>query len=194
VALAGPRVSITVIADYYALVRGHTLVGETCEVPGLGPVPVAMVREWMTDCILNVVVRKGVDVATVAHAGRSIPAALRTAVWARDRECSVPGCHNTAQLEYDHDHPWALSRMTSLGNLHLLCKFHHRQKTYEGYRFVGPPGDQRWVGPERSPPDRSPPDGSGTDGSGSDESDPGRITSEQLMFHLREAVRQTRKP
>ena len=35
---------INVLVDYAALVRGHTVAGETCEIPGMGPVPVSVVR------------------------------------------------------------------------------------------------------------------------------------------------------
>jgi hypothetical protein len=69
----------------------------------------------------KVVVTKGVEVTTVAHAGRSIPAHLRTAVEARDPKCIVPTCDIRRGLEIDHRAPWTPTRDTGLANLARLC-------------------------------------------------------------------------
>ena len=41
-----PRTVINVLVDYEALVRGHTVAGETCEIAGIGSVPVSVVASW----------------------------------------------------------------------------------------------------------------------------------------------------
>ena len=87
----------------------------------------------------------GVDVQRVAHAGRTIPAALRTALEARDVTCAVPGCNKRRDLEIDHLLPIADGGTTSLENLVRLCRWHHAQKTHHGWRLEGPPGDRQWV-------------------------------------------------
>ena len=43
--------------------------GEVCDIPGIGPIPVATARALADDGVLKVVVTKGVDVVAVAHAG-----------------------------------------------------------------------------------------------------------------------------
>lgn len=88
---SGPRATIHVRVDHAALVRGSTEPNETCEIPGVGPIPAATARALASDAILSTVITKGVDVAAVAHFGRTISARLRTALEARDTECVVPG-------------------------------------------------------------------------------------------------------
>jgi hypothetical protein len=51
--------------DLDALVRGWVEEGETCEIAGLGPVPVAKARELLGDAVLHLVVTRGVGVANV---------------------------------------------------------------------------------------------------------------------------------
>jgi hypothetical protein len=81
---AGPDSTIHVVGDYDALMRGHTVAGEQCEIPGIGPIPVTLARQLSEDAILKVLVTKGVDVITVAHSGYTVPAHLRTALDIRD--------------------------------------------------------------------------------------------------------------
>jgi hypothetical protein len=81
---AGPASMIHVVVDYDALMRGHTVAGERCEIPGIGPIPVTLARQMAEDCILKVLLTKGVDVMAVAHGGYTIPAHLRTALDVRD--------------------------------------------------------------------------------------------------------------
>jgi hypothetical protein len=54
------------------------------------------------DAWVDLVITDGVDVTTICRMGRSIPAALRTAITERDRSCVVPGCDATKGLEFDH--------------------------------------------------------------------------------------------
>lgn len=144
---------VNVMVDYDALRRGFVDDGETCEVTGLGPVPVGLVRHLMSDCVLRLVVT-GTDVTVVASERRYIPAALRTAVWARDSAtCVVPGCHATRGLEVDHCHvDFAERGPTALWNLVLLCKPHHLLKTIGGWQLNGG-HDQGWTfTPPNGPP------------------------------------------
>jgi hypothetical protein len=57
---------------------------------------------------------------------RAIPPALRRALRARDRGCRFPGCENRRFLDAHHVHHWARGGPTTLGNLVLLCRRHHR--------------------------------------------------------------------
>ncbi len=45
-----------------------------------GPIPLTLARQLSEDAILKVLVTDGVDVKAVAHAGRTIPAHLRSAL------------------------------------------------------------------------------------------------------------------
>jgi len=121
--------------DIDALKRGHTEHGEVCEIAGVGPIPVATATEYLGEAFLKLLVIDGVDIKTVAHMGRSIPAPLRTALEERDRVCQVPTCDVTLGLEIDHIKPFAEGGPASLENLVRLCKRHHLQKTHDGYRL-----------------------------------------------------------
>ncbi|MCA1843049.1 MAG: 13E12 repeat family protein, partial [Actinobacteria bacterium] len=99
---AGPDTMVHVVVDYDALVRGHTVAGEQCEIPGVGPIPVSVARHLAQDSILKVLVTKGVDVVTVAHAGYTVPSHLRSALDVRDPTCIVPGHDIRRNLEKDH--------------------------------------------------------------------------------------------
>jgi len=62
----------------------------------------------------------------IGAAVETIPAHLRRAVTARDRHCRFPGCAQPpASCHPHHIIPRAEGGSTSLGNLLLLCTFHH---------------------------------------------------------------------
>ena len=145
---AGPDSMIHVMVDYDALMRGHTVAGETCEIPGFGPIPVTLARQMSEDAILKVLMTKGVDVMAVAHAGRTIPAHLRSALEARDQKCIVPRCNNRRDTQIDHRNTFGRTGVTKLEDLALLCRWHHYMKTFLGYTYSGGPGTWRWIPPE----------------------------------------------
>ncbi|HYI60941.1 MAG TPA: HNH endonuclease signature motif containing protein [Acidimicrobiales bacterium] len=128
-------------ASYEALIRGHTTDGETCDVPGLGPVPVTFARTLAHDALLKTVITKGTDVAVISTDRRYVPAPVRAALIARDRACVVPDCSARHHLQihhwrtdYAHDGP------TQLDNLARLCRPHHDLITYTGWTLTGGPG------------------------------------------------------
>ena len=153
---AGPGTMVHVVVDYEALVRGHTVSGERCEIPGVGPIPVSVARAMSQDAILKVLVTKGVDVVTVAHAGHTIPAHLRSALEVRDPTCIVPGCDIDRKLEIDHRNSFSRTRVTKLEDLGRLCRWHHYQKTFLGYTYRGGPGTWEWIPPENRDIDLTP--------------------------------------
>ena len=149
-----PNAVINIRIDIDALKRGHTEHGEVCEIAGVGPIPVATATEYLGEAFLKLLVVDGVDIKTVAHMGRHIPAPLRTAVEERDRVCQVPTCDMSIGLEIDHIKPFSEGGPASLENLVRLCKRHHLQKTHDGYRLIKIEGSEpKWAW--RSPPDLS---------------------------------------
>jgi hypothetical protein len=151
---SGPRAMVHIRVDHSALVRGNRKGEEVCEIPGIGPIPVATARALSSDAILAAVLTEGADVKAVAHLGRNVPARLRTALQARDSECAVPGCHNRHWLEIDHREAVTEGGPTSLDNLVRLCRPHHHMKTHKGFRLIGRPGEWKWIAPDnvRAPP------------------------------------------
>jgi hypothetical protein len=89
---------------------------------------------------------------------RTIPPALRRALQHRDQGCRFPGCHARFGQGH-HIRHWAHGGPTTLSNLSLLCRRHHRAVHEEGYQverradgeltFRHPYG---WVIPEVPPP------------------------------------------
>ncbi|MEW6476489.1 MAG: DUF222 domain-containing protein [Actinomycetota bacterium] len=144
----GPNTMVHVVVDYDALMRGHTIAGEKCEIPGIGPIPVTVAREMADDAILKVLLTKGVDVVAVAHGGYTVPAHLRSALEVRDPQCIVPGCNRHHDLEIDHRNSFNRTRVTRLEDLARICRFHHYLKTYLGYTYRGGPGTWEWIPPE----------------------------------------------
>ena len=130
-----PNAVINIRVDIDALKRGCTEHGEVCEIAGVGPIPVATATEYLGEAFLKLLVIDGVDIKTVAHLGRHIPAPLRTAVEERDRVCQVPTCDVALGLEIDHINPFSEGGPASFENLVRLCKRHHHQKTHDGYRL-----------------------------------------------------------
>lgn len=131
-----------------ALRRGSLEDGEICEIPGVGPVPLRVAEHFMGGSILRSVITDGVDVATVTHLGRCVPAAVETALESRDRTCVVPGCEVSINLEIDHwQVPFAQGGPSELWNLCRLCRHHHRLKTFDGYQLSGGPEKWEWRPP-----------------------------------------------
>lgn len=154
-----PHVGVVRI-DHEALVRGHTVPGEVCELAGAGPIPVYEASRMLEDAFLKAVVVRGTDVVVVSHLGRAIPAHVRTAVEEIYQECCIEGCHQRRHLEIDHNAPIEVGGRTELRNLSRLCTFHHRYKHRNNLRLTGEGARKRFVRlGDLPPPDpRDPPD------------------------------------
>jgi hypothetical protein len=82
---------------------------------------------------------------------RTIPPALRRALHHRDRGCRFPGC-GVRVGQGHHLHHWAQGGPTTLSNLALLCRRHHRAVHEEGYEVArGPDGALRFRRPDGRP-------------------------------------------
>jgi uncharacterized protein DUF222/HNH endonuclease len=82
---------------------------------------------------------------------RTIPPALRRALHHRDRSCRFPGC-GVRFGQGHHLRHWAPGGPTTLSNLALLCRRHHRAVHEEGYQVArGPDGALRFRRPDGRP-------------------------------------------
>jgi hypothetical protein len=141
----GPRAEIVLHVSAEALRRGELRAGELCEIEGVGPVSLATVEYLFGNAWAKLIIEKGVDIATVTHFGRCIPAHLETALSKRDLVCAVPGCGISYGLERDHIIPVAEGGKTELANLVKICKRHHYLKTHHFWRLAGGPGAWKWT-------------------------------------------------
>ena len=88
---------------------------------------------------------------------RTIPPALRRALDHRDRGCRFPGC-GVRFTQGHHLRHWAEGGPTTLSNLALLCRRHHRAVHEEGYRVHrGLDGALRFRRPDGRPLPEVPP-------------------------------------
>lgn len=98
-------------------------------------------RRLVTDPLSGTLIDVSVD-------SYRLPAAMRRAVIARDNTCRFPGCHHRA-VHADADHTVAYpAGRTQPSNLAMLCRRHHRVKTFSAWKVrSGPEGDLRWTSP-----------------------------------------------
>jgi hypothetical protein len=153
---SAPRAMIHFRVDYEAYRRGRTEPGEVSEIPALGPVPVATVRRYADDAIVDAVLADGAKVIAAAHVGRTIPAKVRTALDEMYSTCGAGICDVRDHLEIDHIEPFAEGGPTTLANLWKLCSWHHYLKTHQRYRVIDGPNGRDLVPPERCT-ERAPP-------------------------------------
>lgn len=72
---------------------------------------------------------------SVGRKTRTVTAAIRRALWARDGHCRFPGCRHTRFCHAHHVRHWADGGETRLENLLLLCSQHHRLLHEGGFRI-----------------------------------------------------------
>ena len=91
-------------------------------------------RRIACDAAVTRVVQEGGSTLNVGRATRTIPPAIRRALVSRDRGCTHPGCDRPERwCDAHHVVHWADGGPTSLANLVLLCRRHHRMR-HEGAR------------------------------------------------------------
>jgi hypothetical protein len=82
---------------------------------------------------------------------RTIPPALRRVLQHRDRGCRFPGC-GIRFGQGHHLHHWAYGDPTTLSNLALLCRRHHRAVHEDGFQVGrGPDGELHFRRPDGRP-------------------------------------------
>ena len=93
----------------------------------------------------RVVMRHDEDGRTVEVGARTrtIPPALRRALHHRDQGCRFPGCGLPFGQGHHLQH-WAQGGPTTLSNLALLCRRHHRAVHEEGYQVKRQPWSRWW--------------------------------------------------
>jgi hypothetical protein len=144
--------------DLEALTRGTVADNETCEIAGIGPIPISTARTMLGDSILKLVITRGVDVVNVTHLGRGPTIAQQVALLYRQPMCTVEGCCRT-RVEFDHVINWSDTHHTVLGELEPLCNHHHDKKTLEGWMLINGTGKRPMVPPTdpRHPKHKPPP-------------------------------------
>jgi hypothetical protein len=128
----GARAQVIYVVDHQSL---------EASVPGAvdgiftGPIhPHDMQRVLCDSTISRVVTGPDSLPLDVGRSSRTVPAAIRRAVIARDRHCRWPGCDRPpGWCDAHHHQPWQEGGPTSLANLYLLCRRHHHQLHSPGW-------------------------------------------------------------
>ncbi len=93
------------------------------------PIPAETARRLACDAAITPIIDGEAD-----HTSRVVPGATRRALVARDRGCRFPGCDcPPAWTDAHHVKHWADGGPTTLDNLILLCRRHHRLVHEEGW-------------------------------------------------------------
>jgi len=125
-ALGGERPHLSVMVDLRALRR---LPGaRAADTDWGGPLTAESARRLACDASVSRVLTDGPSQPLdVGRRTRVVPPALRTALAVRDRGCVHPGCDRPPPFtDAHHVVHWADGGATSLHNLVLLCRTHHR--------------------------------------------------------------------
>ena len=108
---------VTVHVDRTALAESH----------GRSGLPIESVRRLCCDGETVVIVEdEDGEPLNVGRKTRTVPTAIKRALWSRDKGCVFPGCRNKRFVDAHHIQHWSAGGETSLDNLLLLCTRHHR--------------------------------------------------------------------
>jgi hypothetical protein len=121
-------VPVDVLADTRSASQGSQAFERAPELDHTGSFDPESVRRLGCDAtITRVVLGPRSEPLDVGRSTAVIPAAIRRAVVARDRHCRFPGCDRPQSwCDAHHIVHWADGGPTSLTNLVLLCRRHHR--------------------------------------------------------------------
>jgi hypothetical protein len=128
------------------------------EGPALAP---ETARRIACDSSLVEVTEQHGEPLSIGRKRRTVPPALHRALRARDHGCRFPGCDNRRFVDAHHVEHWAHGGETTVDNLVLLCRRHHRYVHEGGYSIERRAGGElrfrnRWGGVIESAP-RPPP-------------------------------------
>ena len=128
----GDRYMVNIHTDIETLKEDGT--GAESEIEGRGPVPAETSRRLACDCsVVHWHENKNGEPLSIGRKTRSIPPAIRRALKRRDHGCRFPGCTCNRFVDAHHIQHWADGGETSMDNLVLLCRRHHRLVHEAGY-------------------------------------------------------------
>jgi hypothetical protein len=131
--VAGERPHLTLTVDLAALERR---TGRRCELDDAGGIGPEAARRFACDAAVSrVITRGGSEPLEIGRKTPVVPHAIRRALVVRDGGCRFPGCNRPhTWCDAHHVVHWADGGETSLANLVLLCRRHHRA-VHERFRL-----------------------------------------------------------
>ncbi|MCV7078620.1 HNH endonuclease signature motif containing protein [Mycobacterium szulgai] len=120
----------------------HVDVEQRSAAVHLGPLLTEAERQYLTcDATCEVWFERNGEVIGSGRATREINRRLRRALEHRHPTCAVPGCEATRGLHAHHIRHWEDGGPTELGNLVLVCPYHHRLHHRGRITITGPADD-----------------------------------------------------
>jgi len=118
---------VTVHVDRSALSEGD----------GRSGLPIESVKRLCCDSETVVIVEdESGEPLDVGRKTRTVPTAIKRALWSRDKGCVFPGCSHKRFVDAHHIQHWSAGGETSLENLLLLCTRHHRLVHEDGFSIA----------------------------------------------------------
>lgn len=105
-------------------------------------------RRLACDASVVTLVERAGEPVSVGRKTRAIPPAVNRALRARDRGCRFPGCEHDRYVDAHHIQHWADGGDTSVDNLVLLCRRHHRFVHEGRFSVVRREGELAFVRPD----------------------------------------------
>jgi hypothetical protein len=145
---AGPRPQLIIRASLDTLAG---LPGAPAgELEGGGTVPAATVQRYACDSAISRLLGRGELEHELSHATRTIPPATRRALEARDQHCVFNGCdRRPSWCDGHHLVWWTRGGPTTLANLGLVCRPHHRLVHEGGWTLERRDGRFKAIPPPR---------------------------------------------
>ncbi|TME46036.1 MAG: DUF222 domain-containing protein [Chloroflexi bacterium] len=129
---SGPRAHLIIRATVGTLLGAAN--APAGELDGGGTVPAENVLRIACDAALTRITGKGELEGEISRASRTIPPTTRRALAERDHGCVAEQCHRPpAWTDAHHLKHWAHGGPTTMSNLVLLCRPHHRMVHEEGW-------------------------------------------------------------
>ncbi len=126
-AVAGQKPHLAVSVDMATLSKEPGSIA--AELEWSQPIPAETARRLACDAAITPIIDGEAD-----RTSRVVPGATRRALIARDKGCRFPGCDcPPAWTDAHHVKHWADGGPTTLDNLILLCRRHHRLVHEEGW-------------------------------------------------------------
>lgn len=130
-------VEALVVVDYATLASATNFPIGRCELSDGTPISPEAARRLTCDSPVSAaIVAPDGSPLDVGRKTRQISDAMWKALLLRDRHCTFPGCDRDIHLNAHHIQHWAQGGPTSLDNLTLTCRAHHRLVHDGGYSVL----------------------------------------------------------
>ena len=151
------RLRGVLVVDASAYMRDELKAGEICEMAGLGPIDLVSAKQMLGDAIIDIALTDGVDVRTLAHAGRAPTMRQWLVLYAGGAVCGTTGCGRRENLQADHIPEFSKTKRTTVEELRLECPVCHDLKSNHGHTDgpLQPDGTRPLIPPQhpRAPDD-----------------------------------------